>query len=212
MDLADKLGALSLKNASIQETGASLKTKILRPEEEFRIPKNFKYPFGMQIIKFARLVGDLLSSKFQKASLSQFKRLNRAVGSLNAIFNTSANFERRQLDSLRQSIFLLDCYFEGNSSKEGISLKKKVTPQTNKMLKSIESRIEIQASRNEIKRDKTSKQRKLQKEFNCKKFSKQRQEERERRKRTSFPEIDEYANCHFWENSNFSPPSSFSSI
>jgi hypothetical protein len=80
------------------------------------------------------------------------------------------------------------------------------------MLKSIESRVEIQAGRNEIKRDKTSKQRKLQKEFNCKKFSKQRQEERKKRKRTSLSENDEYANCHFWENSNSSPPSSFSPI
>jgi hypothetical protein len=41
MDLADKLGALSLKSASIREKGASPKTKTQRPEEEFRIPKNF---------------------------------------------------------------------------------------------------------------------------------------------------------------------------
>ena len=135
-----------------------------------------------------------------------------AVESLSAILETSAKFKRQQLDSLRQSIFFLDCYFKENSSKERTSLKKKVTPQTNKMLKSIVSQIEMQTSRNEIKRDKISKQRKLQKEFNCKKFTKQRQEEKARRKGTSFPEIDEYANCQFWENSNFSPPSSFSSI
>jgi hypothetical protein len=161
MDLADKLGALSLKNASIQGTGTSLKIKTLRPEEECRIPKNFKYPFGIQIRKFARLVEDLLSSILQEASPSQFKRLNRAIGSFSAILDTSANFERWQLDSLRQSIFLHGCYFEGNSSKERTSLKKKVNPHTNKMLKSIESRIKIQTSRNKIKRDKTSKQRKL---------------------------------------------------
>jgi len=212
MDLADKLGALSLKNAPIQETGASFKTKNLKPEDKSEIPRNFKYPFGIQVKKFSKLVDDLLSSKLQEASSSQFKRLNRAVKSLSMILNTSVNFERQQLDSLRKSISYLECYLKENSSQERTSLKKKVIPQTNKMLKSIESRIEIQAHRNEIKRDKTSKQRKLQKEFNCKKFSKRRQEERERRKRTSFPEIDEYANCHFLENSNFSPPSSFSSI
>jgi hypothetical protein len=111
--------------------------------------------------------------------------------------DTSANFERQQLDSLKRSISYLNCYLKENSSKDRTSLKKKVTPQRNKMLKSIESLVEIQAGRNEIKRDKTSKQRKLQKEFNCKKFSKRRQEERKRRKRTSFPEIDEYSNCHF---------------
>jgi hypothetical protein len=135
-----------------------------------------------------------------------------AVESLRAILDTFAKFERQQLDSLQQTIFFLDCYFKENSSKERTSLKKKVTPQTNKMLKSIESRIAMQTSRNEIKRDKTGKQRKLQKKFNFKKFSKQRQEERARRKSTSFPETDEYTNCHFWENSNFSPPSSFWSI
>jgi hypothetical protein len=212
MDLADKLGALSLKNASIQEKGASTKTKIQRPEEEFRIPKNFKYPFGLQVIKFARLVEDLLSLRFQEASLSLSKRLNKAVGSLNAILTTPANFERRQLDSLRQSIFLLDCHFLGISCKEGTSLKKKITPQTNKMLESIKSRIEIQVSRNEIKRDKTNKLRKLQKELNCKKFLKRRQKERTRKKETSFSEIDKHVNCHFLEDSNFSPPSSFLSI
>jgi hypothetical protein len=125
---------------------------------------------------------------------------------------TSAKFERRQLDSLRQSIFLLDCYFLGISSKEGISLKKKITPQTNKMLESIKSRIEIQVSRNEIKKDKTNKLRKSQKELNRKKFSKRRQKERARKKETGFSEIDKNANCHFLEGSNFSPPSSFSSI
>ncbi len=155
MDLADKLGALSLKNASIQETGASPKAKNLKPEEEFRILKNFKYPFGVQIRRFARLVEDLLSSKFE-AKPSQFKRLKMAVESLRAILDTSANFERQQLDSLQQTIFFLDCYFKENSSKERTSLKKKVTPQTNNMLKSIESRIAMQTSRNEIKRDKTS--------------------------------------------------------
>ncbi len=171
MDLADKLGALSLKNAPILETGASFKAKDLKTEE-FEISRNFKYPFGVQIRKFAKLVNDLISLKTQEASLSQLKRLNRAVGNLNEILNTSANFERQQLDSLRRSISYLDCYLKENPSKERTSLKKKVTPQTNKMLKSIESRVKIQASRNEIKRDKTSKQRKLQKEFNCKKFSK----------------------------------------
>ncbi len=55
MDLADKLGALSLKNVPIQEKGASPKTKTQRPGEEFRIPKNFKYPFGLQVIKSAFL-------------------------------------------------------------------------------------------------------------------------------------------------------------
>jgi hypothetical protein len=158
MDLADKLGALSLKNAPIQETGASFQTKTLRPEEDFLIPKNFKYPFGVQIKKFARLVEDLLSSNLQEASPSQFKWLNRAIESLSVILDTSANFERQQLDSLKRSIQYLDCYLKENSSKERTSLKKKVIPQTNKMLKSIESRIEIQTSRNEIKRDKTSKQ------------------------------------------------------
>jgi len=77
MDLADKLGALSLKNASIQEKGASPKTKIQRPGEEFRIPKNFKYPFGLQIIKFARLAEDLLSLKFQKADSSLSKKVKQ---------------------------------------------------------------------------------------------------------------------------------------
>ena len=212
MDLADKLGALSLKNAPIREKGASSKTKIQRPGEEFRIPKNFKYPFGLQIIKFARLAEDLLSLKFQKADPSLSKRLNKAIGSLNAILDTSANFERWQLDSLRQSIFLLDCYFLGISSKEGISLKKKITPQINKMLESIKSRIEIQVSRNETKKDKTNKLRKSQKELNRKKFSKRRQKERARKKETGFSEIDTNSNCHFLEDSNFSPPSSFSSI
>jgi hypothetical protein len=149
---------------------------------------------GVQTRKFSELVDDLISSNSQKPS--QLKRLRLAVGNLNGILDTSANFERQQLDSLRQSIKYLDCYLKENSSQERISLKKKVIPQTNKMVKSIESRIEMQANRNEIKRDKTSKQRKLQKEFNCKKFSKRRQEERERMKRTSFPEFDEY-NCHF---------------
>ena len=79
---------------------------------------------------------------------------------------------------------------QGEFQPGRISLKKKVIPQTNKMLKSIESQIEMQTKRKEIKKDKTSKHGKLQKEFNCKKFSKRRQEEREKRKRTSFPEID----------------------
>jgi hypothetical protein len=48
MDLADKLGALSLKNASIQKTGASPKTKKLKPKGELRTPKIFLYPFGVQ--------------------------------------------------------------------------------------------------------------------------------------------------------------------
>jgi hypothetical protein len=211
MDLADKLGDLSLKNATIQKSGASHKTKNnLKPKVELKIPKNFKYPFGVQAQKFSELVDDLISSNSQKPS--QLKRLRLAVGNLSMILDTSANFERQQLDSLWQGINYLDCYLKENSSQERISLKKKVIPQTNKMLKSIESPIEMQANRNEIKRDKTSKQRELQKEFNCKKFSKQCQEERARRKGTSFPEIDEYANCHFWESSNFSPPSSFPSI
>jgi hypothetical protein len=39
MDLADKLGALSLKNASIQKISASTKTKNnLKPKGELRIP------------------------------------------------------------------------------------------------------------------------------------------------------------------------------
>ena len=171
MDLADKLGALSLKNAPIPEKGAGFKTKTLKTKE-FEISRNLKYPFGVQTKKFAKLVDDLISLENQEASSSQLKRLNKAVGNLNEILDTSANFERQQLDSLRRSISYLDCYLKENSSKNRTSLKKKVIPQTNKMLKSIESRVEIQAGRNEIKRDKTSKQRKLQKEFNCKKFSK----------------------------------------
>ncbi len=123
MDLADKLGALSLKNASIQETGASPKATNLKPEDEFRIPKNFKYPFGVQIRTFARLVDDLLSSKFE-AKPSQLKWLRMAVESLSAILDTSAKFERQQLDSLRHSIFFLDCYLKENFSKERTSLKK----------------------------------------------------------------------------------------
>ena len=188
------------------------KLKFSDQEKNLESQKNFKYPFGLQIIKFARLAEDLLSLKFQKADPSLSKRLNKAIGSLNAILDTSANFERRQLDSLRQSIFLLDCYFLGISSKEGISLKKKITPQINKMLESIKSRIEIQISRNEIKKDKTNKLRKSQKELNRKKFSKRRQKERARKKETGFSEIDTNSNCHFLEDSNFSPPSSFSSI
>jgi len=129
MDLADKLGALSLKNASIQKTGASPKTKNLKPKEELRIPKHFKYPFGVQTRKFSELVDDLISSNSQKPS--QLKRLRLAVGNLNGILDTSANFERQQLDSLRQSIKYLDCYLKENSSQERISLKKKVIPQTN---------------------------------------------------------------------------------
>jgi len=211
MDLADKLGALSLKNAPIPEKGAGFKTKKLKTKE-FEISRNFKYPFGVQTKKFAKLVDDLISLENQEASSSQLKRLNKAVGNLNEILDTSANFERQQLDSLKRSISYLDCYLKENSSKNRTSLKKKVIPQTNKMLKSIESRVEIQAGRNEIKRDKTSKQRKLQKEFNCKKFSKRRQKERARKKETGFSEIDTNSNCHFLEDSNFSPPSSFSSI
>jgi hypothetical protein len=42
----------------------------------------------------------------------------------------------------------------------------------------------------------------MQKEFNFKNFSKQRQEERERRKETSFSEIDDYKNCHFLDSRN----------
>jgi hypothetical protein len=169
--------------------------------------KKFKYPFGVQTRKFSELVENLIISDSQKPS--QLKRLRLAVGNLKEILNTSANFERQQLDSLRKSINYLDCYLKENSSQERISLKKKVIPQTNKMLKSIESGIKMQANMNEIKRDKTNKQRKLQKEFNCKKFSKRHQEERERRKETSFSEFDEYANCHFWENANFLPPPLF---
>jgi hypothetical protein len=40
----------------------------------------------------------------------------------------------------------------------------------------------MQTKRKEIKKDKTSKHGKLQKEFNFQKFSKRRQEERERKK------------------------------
>jgi hypothetical protein len=171
-----------------------LKLKILSQKENLEFRKMLNFLLGVQTRKFSELVDDLISSNSQKPS--QLKRLRLAVGNLNGILDTSANFERQQLDSLRQSIKYLDCYLKENSSQERISLKKKVIPQRNKMLKSIESQIEMQANRNEIKRDKTSKQRKLQKEFNCKKFSKRRQEERERMKRTSFPEFDEY-NCHF---------------
>ncbi len=136
MDLADKLGALSLKNASIQKAGASPKTKNLKPKGELRISKSFKYPFGVQTRRFSGLVDDLISSNLQ-AKPSQFKRLRMAVENLSAILDTSANFERQQLDSLRQSIKYLDCYLKENSSKEKISLKKKVIPQTNKMLKAL---------------------------------------------------------------------------
>jgi hypothetical protein len=172
MDLADKLGALSLKNASIQKIGASPKTKnILKPKRELRIQtKNFKYPFGAKTRNISELVDNLITSDSQKPS--QLKWLRLAVGNWNEILNTSANFERQQLDSLRKIINYLDCYLKENSSQERISLKKKVIPQTNKMLKSAESQIKMPANRNEIKRDKTSKQRKLQKEFNCKKFLK----------------------------------------
>jgi len=141
MDLADKLGALSLKNAPIPEKGAGFKTKKLKTKE-FEIPRNFKYPFGVQTKKFAKLVDDLISLDNQEASSSQLKRLNKAVGNLNEILDTSANFERQQLDSLKRSISYLDCYLKENSSKNRTSLKKKVIPQTNKMLKSIESRVE----------------------------------------------------------------------
>ena len=52
MDLADKLGALSLKNATIQKTGTIHKIKNLNPKGEFRTqPKNFKNPFGVQARK-----------------------------------------------------------------------------------------------------------------------------------------------------------------
>ena len=53
MDLADKLGALSLKNAPILETGASFKAKDLKTEE-FEISRNFKYPFGVQTKKVCK--------------------------------------------------------------------------------------------------------------------------------------------------------------
>jgi len=42
MDLADKMRALSLKNASIQEIGTSHKTQNnLKPKGELRISKKF---------------------------------------------------------------------------------------------------------------------------------------------------------------------------
>jgi hypothetical protein len=210
MDLADKMGMLSLKNASIQKTGTSHKTLgNLKPKGELKIqPKNFKNAFGVQTQKFSELVDSLIvNSDSQKPS--QIKWLRLAVGNLNEILNTSVNFERQKLNSLRDSINHLDRYFKENSSQEKILLKKRVIPQTNKMLKSIESQIDMQTKRNEIKRYKTSKHRKLQKEFNFKKFSKQCQEERETKKETSFSEFDEYANCHFSENTNFLPPPLF---
>ncbi len=142
MDLKDKLGALSLNNASIQKTGTIHKIKNLNPKGELRIqPKIFKCPFGVQARKFSDLIDNLIISDFQKPS--QIKWLRLAVGNLNEILNTSANFERQQYDSLRKSINYLDCYFKENPSQERISLKKKVIPQTNKMLKRIESRIEM---------------------------------------------------------------------
>ena len=92
MDLADKLGALSLKNASIQKTGASPKTKNLKPKGELKIQsKIFKNPFGVNTRKFSELVDNLIISDSKKPS--QLKWLRLAVGNLNEILNTSANFE-----------------------------------------------------------------------------------------------------------------------
>jgi hypothetical protein len=70
MDLADKMGALSLNKASIQKSGASHKTKNnLKPKGELKIqPKNFKYPFGVQTRKFSELVDNLITSDSQKPS------------------------------------------------------------------------------------------------------------------------------------------------
>ena len=67
MDLADKIGALSLKYAPIPETGASFKAKNLKTKE-LEISRNFKYPFGVQTRKFAKLVDDLISLDNQEAS------------------------------------------------------------------------------------------------------------------------------------------------
>ena len=54
MDLADKMGTLSLKNASIQMTGTSHKTLgNLKPKGELKIQsKIFKNPFGVHTRKF----------------------------------------------------------------------------------------------------------------------------------------------------------------
>ena len=93
MDLADKMGTLSLKNASIQMTGTSHKTLgNLKPKGELKIQlKIFKNPFGVHTRKFSELVDNLIISDSQKPS--QLKRLRLAVGNLNEILNTSANFE-----------------------------------------------------------------------------------------------------------------------
>ena len=93
MDLADKMGTLSLKKASIQKTGTSHKTLgNLKPKGELKIQsKIFKNPFGLHTRKFSELVDNLIISDSQKPS--QLKRLRLAVGNLNEILNTSANFE-----------------------------------------------------------------------------------------------------------------------
>ena len=109
-----------------------------------------------------------------------------SVGNLNEILNTSANFERQQLDSLRKSINHLDCYLKENSSQERISLKKRVIPQTNKMLKSIESQIEMQTNRNEIKREKTSKHRKYKKSLIAKSSQNDAKKKEKERKKSVF--------------------------
>ena len=183
MDLADKMGMFSLKKASIQQSDTSHKTLgNLKPKGELKIqPKHFKNTFGVQTPKFCDLVDSwIVNPDFQKPN--QIKRLRLAVGNLNEILNKSANFERDHLLDLRANINHLDCYLKENSSQEKILLKKRVIRQTNKMLKSIKSQIEMQTKRKEIKKDKTSKHGKLQKEFNFQKFSKRRQEERERKK------------------------------
>jgi hypothetical protein len=201
MDLADKLGPLSLKNAPIQETGASFQNKTLRPEEE--------YPFGVQIKKFARLVKYLLSLNLQEASPSQFKGLNRAIGSLSAILDTSANFERQQLDSLQRSISNLDCYLKENYSKERTSLKKKVIPQTNKMLKSIESQIEIQTSRNEIKETRKANNESYRKSLIAKSSQNDAKKKEQGRKEPVFLKMTKMPIVTFGRTQTFLPPPLF---
>ena len=95
MDLADKMGTLSLKNASIQMTGTSHKTLgNLKPKGELKFqPENLKYPFGVQTRNFFELVDNLIISDSQKPS--QLKRLRLAVGNFNEILNTSVNFENK---------------------------------------------------------------------------------------------------------------------
>jgi hypothetical protein len=100
---------------------------------------------------FSELVDSLIVNSDSQMP-SQIKRLRLAVGNLNEILNTSAIFEKQQLHSLRDSINHLDCYLKENSSQEWILLKKRVILQTNKMLKSIESLINMQTKRNEIKK------------------------------------------------------------